>query len=75
MDENTVDLAKRRHGVVTADDLGADAARKARRLGLECVQPKTFLAGTQPYGVQAQLASLQAAFPDGGWHVLGLAAL
>ena len=75
MDDNTLALAKRRHGVVTADDLGRNAARKAKSRGLASVQPKTFLASTQPYGVQAQLASLQTAFPDGGWHVMGHAAL
>lgn len=75
MDDNTLALAKGRHGVVTADDLGTDAARKAKSRGLTSVQPKTFLANTQPYGVAAQLASLQAAFPDGGWHVMGHAAL
>ena len=75
MDDNTFALAKRRHGVVTADDLGSNAARKAKSRGLASVQPKTFLASTQPYGVQAQLASLQAAFPAGGWHVMGNAAL
>lgn len=75
MDDNSLALAKRRHGVVTADDLGSNAARKAKSRGLVSVQPKTFLAVTQPYGVQAQLASLQAAFPEGGWRVMGHAAL
>ena len=56
-------------------DLGGNAVRDARRAQLVEVQHGAFLAGTQPYDVRAQLASLRVSHADGGWWVGGEAAL
>lgn len=50
--------AHERHGVVPSTDLGGDAARSARRAGLVLVQPRVWVAGSQPVAALEQVAAI-----------------
>lgn len=75
MDERAKQRALRARGVVAGRSLGAKPKRSAQRDRLVEVQPRTYLAQTQPYDVHTQLESLTHSHPEGGWTVLGPGAL
>ena len=55
-----VRTAQRSSGLLTSGDLGRHAGRTAARAGLVLVQPRTFVAATQPLGVEGQVAAVRA---------------
>src|SRR5687767_8287025 len=74
MDEDVLRRARANRGVVEAGDLGAVPRRAARRAGLTQVQPRAYLAATQPVDVPTLLAAIAPSLGDGA-AVLGAAAL
>lgn len=59
MEEALVRTAQRSSGLLTSGDLGRHAGRTAARAGLVLVQPRTYVAATQPLGVEAQVAAVR----------------
>lgn len=75
MDEKAKQQARRARGVVAGRSLGAKPKRAAQRDRLVEIQPRTFLAQTQPYDIRTQLESLKLSHPGGDWTVTGAGAL
>jgi len=59
VDHDLVRRAQSSSGLLTSGDLGRHASRTAARSGLILVQPRTYVAATQPVGVEAQLAAVR----------------
>ena len=75
MDPQAVERAHRKLGVVARGDLGVHPGRDAGRDRLVKIQPRTYLAATQPYDIRSQLASLHVSHPNAEWTVTGATAL
>lgn len=74
MDPSVFSRARARAGVVPASELGEHPGRAARRAGLELLQPRAYVAATQPVDAAALVAAVEAS--AGGRHAfLGLTAL
>lgn len=64
MDDQVATRARDRRGVVIAGDLGHKPRRAARRAGLRRVQPRAYVAVTQPVDVPTLVAALAASMGD-----------
>ncbi len=74
MDLPRARLARDNFGLLTSRQLGDHPSRSAERAGLVAVQPRVWIAETQPVGAAEQVAALQASV-QGAHALLDLSAL
>ncbi len=60
MDKDLSDRARASDGLLTSRELGKHARRAAARAGLVAVQPRVFIAATQPVTAREQVAAVRA---------------
>jgi hypothetical protein len=75
MDDATRRRARSRKGVVPGSALGTQPDRAAERAGLVVVQPRAYVAATQPVDGAVQVEALRRSIRTPKWAVLGEGAL
>lgn len=75
VDENLAARARQRYGVVGRAELGDHPARTAARAGLVRVQPRSWVAATQPITAHVLVAAVREGLGDRAHAFLGAAAL